>query len=147
MKCFLFLGFHMTLLSAVSACSGSGGSDSGGSGCTETTYEITNWSGSGESNTLYTGTSCELEWCTQIQSDPLTITIQCQADAYGNTDLISEGCGVLGIASPGNILTDVGASPSSGTACAGQTVSGGSVTCYQECRELLPFRITSGSCG
>jgi hypothetical protein len=107
---------------------------------------VTNWSGASYNNSLYTGTSWDFEGCTEIQPSDLTITIQCQAGATGNARLISEGCGVLGIAAPGNILNSVGAEPSSGTPCAGQTVKDTTITCYQECRRELRFRITSGSC-
>jgi len=114
--------------------------------CIETTFEITNWPGAGASNSLYTGTSWELDDCTMIQPDPLIVTIRCPVDSFGQTRLISEGCGVLGVAAPGNVLSDVGASPSSGTACAGQVVDNETIRCSQECRGLLNFRITSGPC-
>lgn len=131
-------------LTCVSAC---GDDDSAeGSDCTETTFEITNWPGASLSNSLYTGTSWEMDGCTEIQPSDLKITIQCNAGATGNARLISEGCGVLGIAAPGNILNSVGAEPAAGrTACAGQTVRS-TITCYQECRKELRFRISSGSC-
>lgn len=125
-----------------------GPSDSGVmSNCVQTTFKITNWPGMAYSNSFYTGTSWMLKNCTEIQSDLLTITIKCPKDmATGNTDFISEGCGVLGAAAPGNVLTDKGANPSSGTKCAGQVVTNKTITCYQQCSKLLQFQITSGPC-
>ncbi len=126
---------------------GGGKLDGGGSpGCVQTTFEVTNWPGTSYNNSLYTGTSWQMDDCTEIQSDDLTITVRCPKNAFGNARLISEGCGVLGIAAPGNVLTDVGAAPSSGNKCSGQTVSNTSITCYQECHKLLRFKITSGPC-
>jgi hypothetical protein len=115
--------------------------------CIQTTFKVTNWPGSASNNSLYTGTSWELKSCTEIQPDNLTITIKCPKGAFGKARLISEGCGVLGIAAPGNILSDVGAAPSGGySKCSGQTVSNTTVTCYQECKKLLKFEITNGPC-
>lgn len=121
--------------------------DSGTSDCIETTFKVTNWSGTTANNSLYTGTSWTLTSCTQLQPDFLTITIKCPKGAFGNTDLISEGCAVLRVAAPGNILIDAGAAPSAGkTACASKTVTNTTVTCYQKCKRELEFKITSGAC-
>jgi hypothetical protein len=115
--------------------------------CVQTTFKVTNWPGSSSNNSLYTGTSWKMKDCTEIQPDNLTITVKCPKGAFGNARLISEGCGVLGIAAPGNVLTDVGSAPSGGyNKCSGQTVSNTTITCYQECKKLLKFQISNGPC-
>ena len=122
--------------------------DTGGTpDCVETTFQVTNWSGAPASNSLYTGTSWALPNCTQMQPDLLTVTIKCPKVSFGNTDLISEGCAILQVAAPGNILGDKGAAPSAGkTPCAGKTVTNTTITCYQKCKRELELKITSGAC-